>query len=312
MSNYISSSSPHLHSTDTISGIMYSVLIALIPAVIYSIYIFGLNSLNLILASTISAVVTEGVIQKARQKKITIFDGSALVTGLLLALTLPPEFPVVLAVLGSIIAIAIGKQAFGGLGYNPFNPALVGRAFLIISFPLEMTTWPKWVGPSAAAIDTQTGATPLNWMKQEGIITEYGALFWGNVSGSLGEVSAFAIILGGLYLFYKGYIDWRIPLSILGSVAVLTFLVGEDPLFHLLAGGLMLGAFFMATDMVTSPITQAGRWIFGLSIGFLVWLIRIYGGFPEGVMFAILLVNTAVPLIDRYTGPAFSRGGDRA
>lgn len=299
----IVSSSPHLQSKETISGIMYTVLIALIPAVLVSIYLFGMKSLYLMLACSIFAVATEGAVQRLRQKEVTINDGSALITGLLLALTLPPDFPMILAILGSVIAIAIGKQAYGGLGHNPFNPALVGRAFLVISFPVEMTTWTKWVGPVGAAIDTQTGATPLNWMKTEGIMTDYSALFWGNISGSLGEVSAFAILLGGLYLLYKGYIDWRIPLSVLGSVALLAFLVGEDPLFHLLAGGLMLGAFFMATDMVTSPITKLGRWIFGLTIGFLVWLFRIYGGYPEGVMFAILLVNMAVPLIDRYTAP---------
>lgn len=198
--------------------------------------------------------------------------------------------------MGSVVAIGIGKQVYGGLGSNPFNPALVGRAFLIITFPVHMTTW---ISP----VDGVTTATPLNLLKMQGVKTGYMQLLIGNVGGSLGETSALLLLIGGLYLLYKGIIDWRIPVFYLGTVAALALVLGSDPIFHLLAGGLMLGAFFMATDMVTTPVTRLGKIIFGVGAGILVVLIRLYGGYPEGVLFSILLMNTFTPIIDRYTRP---------
>lgn len=292
----ITTSSPHLHSGESISGIMLSVIVALIPASIASIYFFGLRAVSLILASTIAAVLTEIVFQKLRNKPVTISDGSAIVTGVLLALNLPPGLPLWMAVVGGIVAISLGKQIYGGLGSNPFNPALIGRVFLMIAFTTPMTTW---INP----VDGTTGATPLTMMKMEGIATDYMKLFLGNIGGSLGETSAAMIILGGLYLVYKGHVDWRIPVSYLGTVAVLTTILGQDPIFHLLSGGLMLGAFFMATDMVTTPLSRLGKIIFGIGAGFFTVLIRLYGGYPEGVSFSILLMNAFTPIINRFTVP---------
>lgn len=292
----ITTSSPHLHSGESISGIMLSVIVALIPASIAGIYFFGLRAVSLILASTIAAVLTEIVFQKLRNKPVTISDGSAIVTGVLLALNLPPGLPLWMAVVGGIVAISLGKQIYGGLGSNPFNPALIGRVFLMIAFTTPMTTW---INP----VDGTTGATPLTMMKMEGIATDYMKLFLGNIGGSLGETSAAMIILGGLYLVYKGHVDWRIPVSYLGTVAVLTTILGQDPIFHLLSGGLMLGAFFMATDMVTTPLSRLGKIIFGIGAGFFTVLIRLYGGYPEGVSFSILLMNAFTPIINRFTVP---------
>jgi electron transport complex protein RnfD len=201
-----------------------------------------------------------------------------------------------MAVVGAVVAISLGKQIYGGLGANPFNPALIGRVFLMITFTTPMTTW---INP----VDGTTGATPLSLLKMQGIVTDYAKLFFGNIGGSLGETSAFLIIVGGLYLIYKGYVDWRIPVSYLGSVAILSVILGQDPIFHLLSGGLMLGAFFMATDMVTTPLSRFGKIIFGVGAGFFTVLIRFYGGYPEGVSFSILLMNAFTPLINRFTVP---------
>ena len=201
-----------------------------------------------------------------------------------------------MAAVGAVVAISLGKQIYGGLGMNPFNPALIGRVFLMISFPVYMTTW---INP----IDGVTGATPLQIMKMQGVTSDYLKLFLGNIGGSIGETSSLLIILGGLYLLYKGYIDWRVPVSYLGSVAVLSLILGRDPIFNLLSGGLMLGAFFMATDMVTSPISRTGKIIFGVGAGFFTVLIRFFGGYPEGVSFSILLMNAFTPIINRYTVP---------
>ncbi|TDX49024.1 RnfABCDGE type electron transport complex subunit D [Orenia marismortui] len=287
------SSGPHIRSKESISNIMYSVVLALLPATLAAVYYFGIQALILIITCSVTAIITEWCFQKARGIPATIIDGSALLTGLLLALTLPPQLPIWMAILGSIIAIALGKQVFGGLGYNFFNPALVGRAFLLASFPVAMTTWKM--------VDVTSSATPLGGDPNMIAIKD---LFLGRVAGSLGETSAAAIILGGLYLLYKGYIDWRIPVGYLGTVALLTTFVGKGgPIFHLLAGGLMLGAFFMATDMVTTPVTKKGRWIFGIGCGILLVIIRVYGGLPEGVLYSILLMNMFVPIIDKYTLP---------
>lgn len=298
----IVTSSPHISDEDTIEKIMYGVLIALIPASVVGIYNFGFNAFAIIIVSVVSAVITEWLFQKLRNKPITIRDGSALVTGLLLALNLPPGLPLWMAAVGSGVAIGIGKQVYGGLGHNPFNPALVGRAFLLASFPVAMTTW---ISP----IDGTTTATPLGLMKLQGIAVDYTSLFIGRIGGCIGETSALAILLGALFLIYKGYIDWRIPISYLGTVSVLTTVFGGDPLFHLLSGGLMLGAFFMATDMVTSPITKRGKWIFGIGAGTVVVIIRLWGGLPEGVSYSILLMNGITPLINRFTKPrVFGKG----
>jgi len=273
---------------------MWSVVIALLPAVFAAVYFFKARAISVVLTAVAGAVLTEYIFQKIRNKKIMIKDGSAVVTGLLLALTLPPSIPLWTAFFGSVVAIGLGKQVFGGIGQNSFNPALVGRAFLTASYPVLMTTW---------TVDGVSSATPLSQMKMEGIATDTWNLFVGQIGGSLGETSALALLLGFSYLLYKGYVNWRIPLAMVGTVFLGTFAFGSDPIFHLFAGGLMLGALFMATDMVSSPTTKLGRWIFGIGAGLLVVIIRLWGGYPEGVMYSILLMNTAVPLINRYTRP---------
>lgn len=292
----IVSSSPHLHSANKVSTAMRDVSIALLPALVGAVYFFGMAAATVILTCVIAALLSEVIAQKIMHREVTINDGSAVVTGLLLAFCLPPTIPWWIAAIGSAVAIIIGKQFFGGLGCNIFNPALIGRAFLVASWPVVMTTW-------VTPLDGVTTATPLGIIK-EGLseqLPSLGQLFMGNVAGCLGETSALALIVGGLYLLYKGHIDWRIPFSYLGTVFVVTAVVGADPFFHLLSGGLMLGAFFMATDWVTSPITKKGRLIFGIGCGLLTVLIRLMGGYPEGVCYSILLMNLATPLIDRYT-----------
>jgi H+/Na+-translocating ferredoxin:NAD+ oxidoreductase subunit D len=295
-------SSPHMHSPDSVPVAMRDVLIALAPALVAALYFFRLPALTVIFACVASAYAAELVCLKAMGKE-NPNEFSAVVTGLLLAFCLPPTLPVWMAALGAIFAIVIAKHLFGGLGHNIFNPALIGRAFLLASFPVAMT---RWTNP----IDGLSTASPLGIMKEAAgqALPTISQLFWGNVGGSLGETSALALLLGGVYLLYRGHIDWRIPGSFLGTVFCLTSLVaavrGEGvwyPVFHLLAGGLFLGAFFMATDWVTSPVTRLGRVIFGAGCGCLVVLIRLKGGYPEGVAYSILLMNVATPLIDRYT-----------
>ncbi len=288
------SSSPHVRTQDTINSIMFAVIISLVPASVGAIYLFGARAGILILVCIVSALISETLFCMVRGKPITIFDGSAVVTGLLLALTLPATLPLWMAIVGSVVAICIGKQVFGGLGRNPFNPALVGRVFIFISFPVSMTRWEQFV-------DVETGATPLAAAKFYGEITSYMDLFIGNVGGSIGETSAFMLLIGLGYLLYKKIIDIRIPLGLVGTTALGVWILGQDPLFHVLAGGLLIGAFFMATDMVTSPVTKTGRWIFGIGSGLIVVIIRVYGGYPEGISFAILLMNAITPLIDRFT-----------
>ncbi|MEE9615151.1 MAG: RnfABCDGE type electron transport complex subunit D [Thermodesulfobacteriota bacterium] len=298
------SSSPHILTDDNVHRIMHAVVLSLVPAVAASIYFFGLNALLLVLVCVASSVGTEYLFQRARGRAVTVSDGSAIITGMLLALTLPPSFPLLGAVLGSVFAIGVGKQIFGGLGYNIFNPALLGRAFLQATYPVLITTWTE------PGTDAVSEATPLALMKFEGIDVSSLSLFFGNVSGSLGETSVLCIIIGGLYLRYKGYINWRLPLGYLGSIfvfgAVFWLINPEkypDPIFHLFAGGAMLGAWFMVTDMVTSPVTPAGQWIFVVGAGFLVIIIRLFGGLPEGVMYSILLMNSIVPLLNSWTRP---------
>jgi electron transport complex protein RnfD len=306
----ILNSSPHLHTTKSVKSIMWSVIAALLPAMSMSIYYFGLPAVWMIITCLLAAVVTEIVMNFMKGEKLTIIDGSAIITGLLLALTLPPSFRLTSAALGSIVAISLGKHIFGGLGYNIFNPALLGRAFLQASFPVAMTTWTNPITPKFENIDAVSTATPLGAFKFERIFTEYSDLLIGNIGGSLGETSALAILIGGIFLLILKNAEWRIPVSVLGTVFVLGGLIWllnpeqyPDPIFHLLSGGLLFGAFYMATDMVTSPITTKGSWIFGIGIGILVVIIRLFGGLPEGVMFSILLMNGVTPLINRYTRP---------
>jgi electron transport complex protein RnfD len=310
---FILQSSPHFREKDSVPKIMFTVIASLIPAVCASLYFFRLRALLLLLTCVVACLATEAIFLWLRKKPLhPLLDGSAIITGLLLALTLPPSLSLEMAVIGAVIAIAIGKQVFGGLGYNIFNPALVGRAFLQTAFPVAMTTW---IPPVAEKINTATYATPLGDLKfqdavAQGILAPLKALFLGNTGGSLGETSALALIIGGLFLLFRRVIDWRIPLGIILSLTVFTgiFWVSNpgkyaSPLFHILAGGLLLGAFFMATDMVTSPITPRGTWIYAAGIGIVVGLVRLFGGFPEGVMYSILFMNTFVPLLNRYTRP---------
>ena len=298
MSSYIVSTSPHLKNSETISIVMRDVLIALAPAALAAVYFFGLPALWLMLVSMVSAIAAEFISAKIMKREVTVSDGSAAITGLLLAMVCPPGIPLWMIAIGAAVAIVLAKQVFGGLGYNPFNPALVGRAVLMASWPVAMTTW-------ITPFDAITTATPLAIAKfnLSQPLPSYWQLFIGNRAGSLGETSAAALLLGAAYLLYKKQISWHIPVSFIASVALLSSIMGRDPLFNILAGGLILGAFFMATDMVTSPMTGKGKIIFGCGCGILTVLIRYKGGFPEGVCYSILIFNMLTPLIDKYTMP---------
>ena len=299
-------SSPHVRSNWSTQKVMWMVFAALIPAVISALVFFGIYQILIMLVSVGFAVGTEAAVKSIRKKKVTLTDGSAALTGLLLALILPPNFSLVSTALGSVFAIAVGKEIFGGLGFNIFNPALVGRAFLQAAFPVAMTTWEK---PNFA-VDAVTSATPLAAYKFDGVFIEMGGMFSGNVGGSIGETSAIAILLGGIFLIAVKIVNWRIPAAM--TLGVILFggifwifdpAAYPNPLFLLLAGGFLFGAFFMATDWVTSPLTAKGMWIFGLGISFVIVLIRFFGGLPEGVMYAILFMNAFVPMINRHTKP---------
>ncbi len=314
---YRISVSPHIHSKDNIATIMWTVVIALIPALLASIYFFGPRAFWLEMASVITAVVTEAISQKLLGRKITIYDGSAVITGLLVAFNMPPNVPFYVPIVATFFAIGIVKQLFGGLGYNIFNPALAGRVFVMFAWLPAMTTWnqpldPKWLANFSLFkfnIDTVTTATPLAIVKAKGtseLISQFGTkinlykdLFIGKCGGCIGETSALAILIGALFLFARRIISWHIPLSYIGTVFILTFISGQDPIFHLLAGGLFLGAFFMATDYVTTPVTKKGMIIFGIGCGLITVLLRLKGGPPEGVSFSILFMNALSPLIDR-------------
>lgn len=308
---FIISSSPHTRSDESVPKIMFTVLAALLPASFISVYLFGLRAIALIATCVIVSMITEYLFQRYRNKEITLNDGSAALAGLLLALTLPPAFPLLGAALGSVVAIGLGKHIFGGLGFNIFNPALIGRAFLQAAFPVMITTWTdpfSWM--SSAPVDVVSAATPLAKMKFDFDFIPLQQLLIGNTGGSLGETSSIALLAGAGYLFYRGYIQWRIPASILVSSLVfggIFWLIDStkypEPFFHWFAGGMVLGAFFMATDMVTCPITAKGYWIFGCGIGILTVIIRLFGGLPEGVMYAILFMNAFTPIINRYTRP---------
>ncbi len=312
------SSSPHVRCSETIPKIMWSVVAALVPAAAFGVYYFGVNALVNIIVAIVSAVVFEFLWEKMMHKKVTIKDGSAVITGLLLAMTCPPTLPWWMSIIGSFLAIVVCKQSMGGLGYNLFNPAHVGRAGLMVSWPVAMTTWTQVNG---TVVDGVAGATPLNVLKHGGHdallqlfggdpMTMYQSLFFGFRNGSLGETSTVLLILGGLFLIYKGYVNWQVPVTMIATVGILTWIFGGqaglfsgDPLFHMMAGGLIIGAFFMATDMVTAPITLKGQLIFALGAGIITVLIRLLGGYPEGVCYSILLMNALTPLIDRLVKP---------
>jgi len=315
------SPSPHIKDSHTTKEIMWWVFAALVPALVVSVYFFGWSALRVSLLSIFFCVIFEFLIQRFMLKvSTTICDGSAAVTGLLLAFNLPSTLPTWMIIVGAFVAIAIGKMSFGGLGKNPFNPALVGRVFLLISFPVDMTSWALPFSSEAFfGVDAKTGATVLGMVK-EGImqgklisamaLPSLKSMFAGNMPGSLGEVSALALFIGGIALLFKRIISWHIPVAFLGTLIfmALSFNLynGERflaPLIHLLAGGAMLGAFFMATDMVTSPMTRWGQIIFGIGCGVLTYLIRTFGAYPEGVSFAILIMNALVPLIDKMIRP---------
>ena len=314
------SPSPHTKGEDTIPKIMRTVIIAMIPAMIMSFIFFGLDSVKIMAAAIISCLLFEYTIQKYLLKvPTTIKDGSAVITAILLAFNVPSGLPIWLVVLGSLVAIGVAKLSFGGLGQNPFNPALVGRVFLLISFPVQMTTWTA----NITATDSFTGATPLGLLK-EGLrngkslaqitsdtqLPGYFDMFWGDMSGSLGEISAIAILIGGIYLLWKKVITWHIPVAVLGSVFLFEGFLWilapgrfMDPIFHLITGGIMLGAFFMATDLTTSPMTPTGKLIFGVGIGIITICIRNFGAYPEGISFAILIMNGFTPLINARIKP---------
>ena len=310
--NLIVSPSPHIHGGDSISKNMYGVLIALVPAFLVSLYYFGLGALIVTATSVIACVLFEYLIQKFLMKKEpTVCDGSAILTGVLLAFNLPSNLPVWIILIGALAAIGIGKMSFGGLGNNIFNPALVGRVFLLISFPAQMTMWPE-VGQLTAYTDVTTGATVLSLMN-EGALDKLPTLvdmLFGKMGGSLGEVSALALLLGLVFMLWKKIITWQIPVSILLTVFVFTGIMHlvnpvqyASPFVHLLSGGLMLGAIFMATDYVTSPMSKNGMLVYGVGIGILTTVIRLFGSYPEGMSFAILILNAFTPLINSYIKP---------
>ena len=298
------STSPHIHDKKNTKKVMYVVCIALLLPIIGGVYFFGIYTLLVVSVSVITAITTEFLAKRLRKKEF-IMDGSAIVTGILFALVLPPRIPLWAVVIGAAFCIAIVKEAFGGLGHNIFNPALAGRAFITVSFASLMTSW---IAPvkSIISFDSITSATPLGeGFSYAGSTSDlYIDLLFGNVGGCIGETSALFILIGGLLLLATGVIKWRIPVVYIGTVFLLAWLIpGQDPVFHILAGGLFLGAFFMATDYVTCPITAKGQFIFAFGAGVLVILIRVYGSMPEGVAFSILLMNAFTPLIDRYVKP---------
>jgi electron transport complex protein RnfD len=316
------SAAPHIHTNRTAKKLMYDVVLALIPAFLVSLYIFGISAFIATAIAVISCLFFEYVIQRFILKTaVTISDGSALITGILLAFNLPSNLPVWMIIVGSLVAIGVAKLSFGGLGFNVFNPALVGRVFLLISFPVQMTTWPTPIDNNTVFTDAVTGATPLSILK-EGLqygetISELGSqlpstsnLFLGVMGGSLGEISALALLLGGIYLIIRKVITWHIPIVMLVTMALLTgifHLIDPEqyasPLFHILSGGAILGAFFMATDLVTSPVSIKGMILFAFGIGVITVVIRLFGAYPEGVSFAILVMNAFVPLIDKFIKP---------
>lgn len=322
MGKLIVSLSPHAHGNDSVERNMFGVVIALVPALLVSFLYFGLGSVVVCLTSVAACMFFEWAITKYMLKQEpTITDGSAIVTGLLLGMNLPSNLPLWIIIIGALVAIGVGKMTFGGLGHNPFNPALVGRCFLLVSFPAQMTSWPK-IGQLTSYLDAETGATPLSLMKTaikdndpsvlEQVPNALQLLLGNNPNGgagTIGEICALALILGLCFMLWKKIITWHIPVAIIGTVFVFSGLlhlaspVYADPLTEILSGGLMLGAIFMATDYVTSPMTHKGQILYGVLIGFLTVVIRNWGSYPEGMSFAILIMNGFTPLINYYIKP---------
>ena len=324
MSKLIVSLSPHIHGNDSIERNMYGVIIALLPALLVSFYYFGIGAAIVCLTSVVACVFFEWVINRylLNNRNLSVLDGSAVITGLLLAFNLPSNIPVWIVIIGSLVAIGIGKMTFGGLGCNPFNPALVGRCFLLVSFPVQMTSWPV-AGQQLRYMDAVTGATPLSLMKEavrtgdasilekmpDSLSLLLGSNGIGLGGGTIGEVCALALLIGLVYMLWKKIITWHIPLSIMATILVFSGILHmtepsyADPMTVLLSGGVMLGAIFMATDYVTSPMTHKGQIIYGISIGILTIVIRNWGSYPEGMSFAILIMNAFTPLINMYVRP---------
>lgn len=305
---------PHIREGETVETIMWTVSASLLPAAVVSVYFFGTQALMVLAVSVASSVFFEYIANRMTGAKPSVMDGSAFLTGLLLGMNLPSGVPLYLPVAGSAVAVLITKQLFGGLGFNIFNPALIGRAFLLASWPRLMTTWPvPGASLGIAGVDATTAATPLAILKEEGysaLVSHYGGaadmysrMFLGSRGGSTGEVCALALLIGAGYLLYKGYITWHIPVSFIGTVAVLTWVFGGDPILAMLSGGLVLGAFFMATDYVTAPQLKNAQIAFGIGCGAITVLIRLKGGYPEGVCYAIILMNCFTPLLDRAFKP---------
>ncbi|MGD9547353.1 MAG: RnfABCDGE type electron transport complex subunit D [Candidatus Krumholzibacteriia bacterium] len=316
--NLIVSASPHVHAGQDVRSVMRDVLLALVPGVLVGLWFFGLPALVVLLLAVGGCVACEWAACRLLGRRSTVGDLSAALTGVLLAMNLPSGSPWWLVLVGAVVAIGLGKAIYGGLGMNPFNPALVARVFLLISFPVQMTRWVVPRGPGTG-FDAATGATPLGAVKEaislgrplnEVDLPGTGDLLLGDMGGSLGEVGAAALLLGGLYLLWRGIIRWQIPVGFIASLVVVTGIAHAaapdrylHPVVHVLSGGLFLGAFFMATDMVTTPVTRRGMLVFGVGCGLLTAVIRLWGGYPEGVSFAILLMNAVTPLIDRSTRP---------
>lgn len=312
------SPSPHVKGEESVQKIMLWVILAMLPAMIWSFVVFGASAIITTTVAVSSCVLFEYLISRFIIKaESTINDLSALLTGILLAFNVPASLPIWMVIIGALVSIGIGKMSFGGIGSNPFNPALVGRVFLLISFPVEMTSWPT----NIQNIDATSGATPLALVKEAvgkgtsisqltDTLPSNMDLFFGNISGSMGEISALLLIIGALFMLYKKVITWHIPVSVLGTIFVyagILWLVDSntyiDPTFHLLTGGAMLGALYMATDMVTSPMTPRGQWIYGIGIGIITVSIRVFGSYPEGISFAILIMNGVTPLLNKYCKP---------
>jgi len=324
MSKLIVSLSPHIHGNDSIERNMYGVIIALLPALLVSFYYFGIGAAIVCLTSVVACVFFEWVINRylLHNRNLSVLDGSAVITGLLLAFNLPSNMPAWIVIIGALVAIGIGKMTFGGLGCNPFNPALVGRCFLLVSFPVQMTSWPV-AGQQLRYMDAVTGATPLSLMKEavrtgdasilekmpDSLSLLLGSNGIGFGGGTIGEVCALALLIGLVYMLWKKIITWHIPLSIIATILVFSGILHlaapsyADPMTVLLSGGVMLGAIFMATDYVTSPMTHKGQIIYGISIGILTIVIRNWGSYPEGMSFAILIMNAFTPLINMYVKP---------
>jgi electron transport complex protein RnfD len=318
----IVSPSPHIHGSDSVKRNMYGVIIALLPALLAALWYFGLGALIVTVTSIAACMLFEYLIQRFMMKtKTTLSDGSAMVTGLLLAFNLPSNLPIWIIIIGAAVAIGIGKMTFGGLGNNPFNPALVGRVFLLISFPTQMTSWPIPSRFPMAYIDAATGASPLALLKEGiksgvpmteimGKLPAYTDMFFGYMGGSAGEIAGIALIIGFVFLLLRKIITWHIPVAVVGTIAVFTLILNianpdmyAGPAFHILTGGVLLGAIFMATDYATSPMSKTGMIIYGIGIGAITVLIRVFGSYPEGVSFAILIMNGFTPLINRYVKP---------